>query len=58
MINKENLVAITGSVIAKELPDNIMLSIWEMERLSEAVIKTIITEVNKNTFDNFVKGKK
>ena len=58
MINKNNLIAITNSVIAKELPNNVTLGRWELERLSEAVIKTIIVEVNKNTFNNFVKGNK
>ena len=58
MINKNNLIAITNSVIAKELPNNVTLGRWELERLSEAVIKTIIVQVNQNTFDNFVKGNK
>ena len=50
-INKDNLVAITNSVIATELPSNVTLGRWEVERLSEAVIEKI-TEVFANQLLN------
>jgi hypothetical protein len=57
MINKDNLVAITKAEIVKNLPNNVRFSDWELELISNKVIKRIITEVNDNTFDTFVKGK-
>ena len=56
MINKDNLVAITKSEIVKNLPNNVRFSDWELELISNKVIKRIITEVNNNTFDTFIKG--
>lgn len=56
MLNKDNLLAITNSVIAKELPHNVRLTRWELENISQAVIKTIVKETNKATFNTFVKG--
>jgi len=56
MINKNNLIAITNAEIVKNLPSNIFLSEWELNLISEKVIKKIIQEVNQNTFDIFVKG--
>jgi len=56
MINKNNLIAITNAEIVKNLPSNIFLSEWELNLISEKVIKKIIQEVNVNTFDIFVKG--
>ena len=58
MINKDNLVSITKSEIVKNLPNNVRFSDWELELISNKVIKRIITEVNRNTFDTFIKGKK
>tara|TARA_R100000231_G_scaffold3466_1_gene6229 strand:- start:182 stop:358 length:177 start_codon:yes stop_codon:yes gene_type:complete len=58
MLNKDNLLAITNSVIAKELPHNVRLTRWELENISQAVIKTIVNETNKATFNTFVKGSK
>ena len=58
MLNKDNLLAITNSVIAKELPHNVRLTRWELESISQAVIKTIVNETNKATFNTFVKGDK
>ena len=58
MINKDNLVAITKSEIVKNLPNNVRFSDWELELISNKVIKRIITEVNRNTFDTFINGKK
>ena len=58
MLNKDNLLAITNSVIAKELPHNVRLTRWELENISQAVIKTIVNETNKATFNTFVKGNK
>ena len=56
MINKNNLIAITNAEIVKNLPSNIVFSEWELNLISEKVIKKIIQEVNENTFDTFVKG--
>ena len=58
MINKNNLIAITNTEIVKNLPSNIFISKWELNLISEKVIKKIIQEVNENTFDIFVKGNK
>jgi len=58
MINKNNLIAITNTEIVKNLPSNIVFSEWELNLISEKVIKKIIQEVNQNTFDIFVKGNK
>jgi len=57
MIDKNNLIAITNTEIVKNLPSNIVFSEWELNLISEKVIKKIIQEVNQNTFDIFVKGK-
>jgi|TARA_R100001463_G_C3478206_1_gene216649 hypothetical protein len=56
MIDKNNLIAITNAEIVKNLPSNIVFSEWELNLISEKVIKKIIQEVNQNTFDIFVKG--
>tara|TARA_R100000781_G_C4051434_1_gene117727 strand:+ start:608 stop:832 length:225 start_codon:yes stop_codon:yes gene_type:complete len=56
MIDKNNLIAITNAEIVKNLPSNIVFSEWELNLISEKVIKKIIQEVNQNTFDTFVKG--
>ncbi len=56
MINKDNLVAMTKAEIVKNLPNNIRFSDWELELISNKVIKKIIVEINDNTFDTFVKG--
>lgn len=58
MLDKNNLIAITNSVIAKELPHNVRLTEWELTLISEKVTKKIIQEINKNTFNIFVKGNK
>ena len=58
MIDKNNLIAITNAEIVKNLPNNIVFSEWELDLISEKVIKKIIQEVNKNTFDIFIKGVK
>ena len=57
-INKDNLVAITNSVIATELPDNVTLGRWELERLSEAVIEKITEELAKQLVTQFGKDGK
>ena len=56
MIDKNNLIAITNAEIVKNLPGNIVFSEWELNLISEKVIKRIIQEINQNTFDIFVKG--
>jgi hypothetical protein len=56
MIDKNNLIAITNTEIVKNLPSNIVFSEWELDLISENVIKRIIQEINKNTFEIFVKG--
>tara|TARA_X000000368_G_scaffold366138_1_gene312761 strand:- start:438 stop:608 length:171 start_codon:yes stop_codon:yes gene_type:complete len=56
MTDKNNLIAITKAEIVKNLPNNIGFSDWELDLISNKVIKRIITEVNDNTFDTFVKG--
>ena len=55
-MNKDNLIAITKAEIVKNLPNGVRFTDWELELLSNKVIKRIITEVNNNTFDTFVKG--
>ena len=57
-INKDNLVAITNSVIAKKLPSNVTLGRWEVERLSEAVIEKITEELAKQLVTQFGKDGK
>jgi hypothetical protein len=57
MINKDNLVAITKAEIVSSLPNNVKFSDLELELISNKVIRRIITEVNNNTFDRFIKGK-
>lgn len=54
-INKQNLIAITNKVIHDELPHNVRLSIWELERISEAVVKKITEELAKQLVSQFVK---
>ena len=46
------------SEIVINLPNNVRFSDWELELISNKVFKRIITEVNRNTFDTFIKGKK
>lgn len=57
MLNKNNLIAITNAEIVENLPNNIVFSTWELNIISEKVIEKIIKEIQKNTFDVFVRGK-
>ena len=52
-----NLVAITKAEIVKNLPNNVRFNDSELEKISNKVIKRIITEVNNNTSNIFIKGK-
>ena len=52
-----NLVAITKAEIVKNLPNNVRFNDSELELISNKVIKRIITEVNNNTSNIFIKGK-
>ena len=53
MIDKKNLVAITNRVIIDELPHNVRLSIWELERISDAVVEVITEELAKKLVKEF-----
>ncbi len=57
-ITKDNLVAITNRVIIDELPDNVRLTIWELERISDAVVEKITEELAKQLVSQFVKDGK
>jgi len=57
VLNKNNLIAITNAEIVENLPNNIVFSTWELNIISEKVIEKIIKEIQKNTFDVFVRGK-
>ena len=57
-INKQNLVAITNKVIIDELPHNVRLSIWELERISDAVVEKITEELAKQLVSQFVEDGK
>jgi hypothetical protein len=57
-ITKDNLVAITNRVIIDELPHNVRLSIWELERISDAVVEKITEELAKQLVTQFGKDGK
>ena len=57
-INKDNLLAITNRVIIDELPNNVRLSIWELERISDAVVEKITEELAKQLVTQFGKDGK
>lgn len=57
-INKQNLIAITNKVIHDELPNNVVLSQWELELISVKAVEKITEELAKQLVSQFVKDGK
>ena len=57
-ISKANLIAITNKVIHDELPHNVELGKWELERISVAVVEKITKELAKQLVSQFTKDGK
>jgi len=53
-INKQNLIAITNKVIHDELPNNVVLAQWELERISVKAVEKITEELAKQLVSQFV----
>tara|TARA_B100001939_G_scaffold265962_1_gene233285 strand:- start:452 stop:631 length:180 start_codon:yes stop_codon:yes gene_type:complete len=57
-ISKANLIAITNKVIHDELPQNVVLSEWELELISVKAVEKITEELAKQLVSQFVKDGK
>ena len=57
-ISKANLIAITNKVIHDELPQNVVLSQWELELISVKAVEKITEELAKQLVSQFVKDGK
>ena len=57
-ISKANLIAITNKVIHDELPNNVVLSQWELELISVKAVEKITEELAKQLVSQFVKDGK
>lgn len=53
MIDKDNLIAITNTVIYNKMPFNVKLGTLEIEHISKAVIETITEELAKQLVKEF-----
>ena len=57
-ISKRNLIAITNKVIYDELPNNVVLTEWELELISVKAVEKITEELAKQLVSQFVKDGK
>lgn len=57
-ISKRNLIAITNKVIHDELPNNVVLTEWELELISVKAVEKITEELAKQLVSQFVKDGK
>ena len=58
MINKDNLIAITNSVIVEELPIDVNLTKHEIESISVKAVEKITEELAKQLVTQFGKDGK
>jgi hypothetical protein len=57
-ISKANLIAITNKVIHDALPNNVVLSNWELELISVKAVEKITEELAKQLVSQFTKDGK